>query len=225
MSNKTPFFLVFHSTYTSIQIGLFSGKTCIFQVYEDKKQASKNILLLVDNILKKAQIQLSDCAFIAAHQGPAPFTTLRVVITTVNGVGLAAQLPLIGVNGLYALLYEHADKQTEYTVALLNAFCDDVYFGIYKKDTHEIITGYTAIQDLPQIIRPQAQVTFMGNGVLLCTDFITATWKNSAIKEPLPEICSLQELGKIAYAKWQRQENITHQILPLYLKESSARSL
>ena len=57
-------------------------------------------------MLKQHALTFSGLAFIAAHQGPAPFTTLRVCLTTVNGFAFATQVPLIGVNGLKELVDE-----------------------------------------------------------------------------------------------------------------------
>ncbi len=50
------------------------------------------------------RLRFLDLAFIAAHQGPAPFTTLRVCLTTVNGFAFATGMPLIGINGLQELV-------------------------------------------------------------------------------------------------------------------------
>ena len=69
-------------------------------------------------MLKNSRLTFRRFAFVAAHQGPAPFTTLRVCLTTVNGFAFATGVPLIGVNGLQELIVQHK-RADSITVALL----------------------------------------------------------------------------------------------------------
>jgi len=124
------YFLALQHTYQGIELGLFDDAQTIQITHDDKKKASKNIILLVNQLLKNKNISFDNLLFIAANQGPGPFTTLRVVIASVNGIGFATQKPLIGVDGLDALLQEHKNETYPVSVALLNAYSNDVYFGI-----------------------------------------------------------------------------------------------
>src|SRR5689334_5441532 len=123
-------FLSIQNTYETIDVGLFSAHTVIDTASISKLQASKKITILLDSLLKKHFLQLSDINFIAVNQGPGPFTTLRIVLTTVNAIQFSRHIPLIGIDGLHAILAEYKNNEYPNTVALLDAFNKDVYFGI-----------------------------------------------------------------------------------------------
>ena len=76
-------------------------------------------------------------AFLAVNQGPGAFTSLRVIIASINGLALGdAQKRLIGVDGLDALAQEAHQKyikdQNALLVPLLNAYNSEVYYGVYE---------------------------------------------------------------------------------------------
>ena len=71
-------FLVFQHTYNGVQVALFDGQQLVQVATENKKQASKNIVALADEMLRVNNVFFRDLSFIAANQGPGPFTTLRV---------------------------------------------------------------------------------------------------------------------------------------------------
>ena len=117
-------YLVIHSGYHGVHIGVYDGTRMLGEQSIDKKLASSLLMQTILDILTQHLLHMHDLLFIGVHAGPAPFTTLRVGITTANGIGFASKLPLIPVNGLELL----SNLYPEYTV-LLNAFCEDVYVG------------------------------------------------------------------------------------------------
>ena len=227
MIDSVPFFLALQSGYQEVTIALFHGDLCIDAAIEHNKQASKNLIPVIDTLLKRNSLTLTDCSFFAAYQGPAPFTTLRVVIATINGLGFASTIPLVGVDGLATFLYQERDDKYDYTIVLLNAFCESVYFGIYETKTGHIITGCEEIgQFLTDIAQRSSEQSckFVGNGTLLYQNQILEKLKKSYIPEPTPELCSIETVGKQAYKQWQQKENITQQLAPLYLKKFTVTS-
>ncbi len=152
------FYLVVHSGYQAVSIGLYCGTKNLALQTLDKKMVSAYLMQSIMELLREHTLTFSDLSFIAAHSGPAPFTTLRVGIATANGIGFATGLPLIGINGLEAL----SKIYPEYTV-ILNAFCDDIYVGKNGTTSCENIDTFLHHQ-AAQITEP---VTYIGNGVAL----------------------------------------------------------
>lgn len=215
-----PTFLTIQNTYLHLELALFQGTHLINLRRENKLHASKNFVLLLDEILKEKNRKISAIEFIAVNQGPGPFSTLRVVIASVNGISFATQTPLIGIDGLTAFLEEHASPTTDCTVALLNAFAQDVYFAIKIKN-QEVQTGYKKIDalldDLQQL--HYSQIQLIGNGVALFEKKIKTVLQNTAIiPTPLPQTCSIEYIAKKGLEKWQKKEQLSQQLLPLYLK-------
>ncbi|MEX0939841.1 MAG: tRNA (adenosine(37)-N6)-threonylcarbamoyltransferase complex dimerization subunit type 1 TsaB [Candidatus Babeliales bacterium] len=214
-------FLAMQTTYDHLEIGLVHDTEIIDNITEDKKKASSLIILCIEELLKKNNRSLDDLSFIATNQGPAPFTSLRVVIATANGLSFASQLPLVGVDGLLGLFEEYTSNDWPYTVALLNAFNNDIYFGI-QQPHKPIETGYENIEVFISRLSAQLEtnkIRFIGNGAALFKDHIYKVFEERAFfPEPLPFYVSLKQLAQQAFYKWQ-EKKISYQLLPLYLKQ------
>ncbi|MBT4855521.1 tRNA (adenosine(37)-N6)-threonylcarbamoyltransferase complex dimerization subunit type 1 TsaB [bacterium] len=212
--------LIVQSTYNEIQIALFQDDTLLETVNESKKTASKNILLTLDALLKNHNLTINSIEYIGVNQGPAPFTTLRVLITTINGIAFAEKIPLIGLNGLEAMLAEHSNPHFPITLCLYNAFSSDAYYGIKSsEDTME--TGWNNIDELLQRIKKEfgQPIRAIGSGCTFFQDNITKTLDNITIASPLPQFPSMEFLHTLAqelFTQGQTEEQIT----PLYLKKA-----
>ncbi len=215
----TPLYLVLHSDYNSVFCGLFRGTEHLATVQEQKIKASKNLMLILVTLLEQHAVSWSDLDFLGVTQGPGPFTTLRVVITTINGLLFSERIPLVGIDGLQAFLSEYADTPGV-VVALLNAFNNDIYFGIKQPDG-TITTGWeynaTLLQSL-QTAHPQRPITFVGNGVLLHKELILNLFPHAVIPNPLPETVGLASAAACALTQWKQGLSVQEPLLPLYLK-------
>ncbi|MCX5922889.1 MAG: tRNA (adenosine(37)-N6)-threonylcarbamoyltransferase complex dimerization subunit type 1 TsaB [Candidatus Dependentiae bacterium] len=218
-------FLSIQNTYESLDVALFKDGAMIEWITEDKIRASKHFVLLLNGLLVTHKLKLSDISFIAVNQGPGPFTTLRTVIASVNGLSFATQIPLIGVDALDAFLIEQHNPDYSNTVVLLNAFNNDVYFGIQQSNNNDAEKGYENITALLQRIQsmlPDQPIRFLGNGTLLHLAEIQKTFGDRAIiPDPLPHTCSVESIGLLGLQKWQKKEGLAHELFPLYLKTSA----
>jgi tRNA threonylcarbamoyl adenosine modification protein YeaZ len=224
--NTAPLYLVLHTNYTSVYIAIFKGNSLIDSRQEDNKRSSRNLIPLLNMMLESYGYTLHDCQFIAANQGPAPFTTLRVVLASANGLAFATRLPLVGVDGLQTFAQEYSNSRYDYTVALLNAFSNDVYFAIHDNNTNKTIRGCTSIssfiEDYLKSMPNSASYQLIGNGVELHLDRLQLQVLGSrVIADPNPGFCSLEAIAQQALKQWNQQENLSSQLLPLYLKEYS----
>ncbi|NLD54010.1 MAG: tRNA (adenosine(37)-N6)-threonylcarbamoyltransferase complex dimerization subunit type 1 TsaB [Burkholderiaceae bacterium] len=65
--------------------------------------ASRDALVLLDRLLSRASIRLSQVTGLAFAQGPGAFTSLRVAAGLVQGLGLALSLPVAGICSFAAM--------------------------------------------------------------------------------------------------------------------------
>ncbi len=215
------YFLAMQNTYDEVQVGLFSFEPkLIDSASVSKIKASSELIPLIDTLLKKHALKLTDFPFLAINQGPGPFTTLRVVITTANGLSFATHIPLIGVDALEAAYVEWKDNTYPVTIIMFNAFAFDVYVAI-ERDGTLIFKGYKNIdQLLDELKSEQKSIRFIGNGAELYHEKIKSTLGDRAfIPASNPAYCSLAQIGKMGYAQWHAGDKGVQQLLPLYLKK------
>ncbi len=215
-----PYFLTLQAHYTNFEVGIFSDNTLLSYYTDDKKYASRDLVPIIQSILTKNKINVTDLDGIIVNKGPAPFTSLRVIITTANGLSFADNVPLIGVNGLEALLLEHKNLAWPITVALLNAFNNDVYYGIDAHDAIEIgcENGEHFLLALKERYKNRS-IRFIGNGAQLFIQQIKATFGTQAfIQEPFVDAPSLQIITHKGIEMFEQKQYIQSPLLPLYLK-------
>lgn len=253
--------LVLQSTYDQIEIGLVIDGQLGTQINLNKAQASSQILLAIDQLLQAHRCKVTDLQFIAANLGPAPFTSLRVVIATVNGLCFATGVPLIGVNGLQAFVTEFAPDTGQSnvsashphhgpskisdsglvpaphpvmvsdlapsatTLALLNAYNQDLYYGILDP-AGVFSSGWGKAEQLLPMLAQQLQVAgvmqlnLIGNGVSLCAAQIAQVFADFAVvtNSLVPQYCSLARVSQLAQQLYLDPANHSVQLQPLYLK-------
>lgn len=219
-------FLSIQNTYTHIEMALFQEDQLINWVSEDKLRASKQFVPLMSHLLQEHCIKFSDLSFLAVNQGPGPFTTLRVVIASVNGLSYATKIPLVGIDALDALLLEHENPEYPRTIALLNAFNQEVYFAISVPELSTAYKGYKNIHALLQELQsvlPERSIRFIGNAAeLYRKDIESVLGSRVYIPSPTPQTSSIAQIGTMGLQQWHRQENVVQELYPLYLKQAVA---
>jgi tRNA threonylcarbamoyladenosine biosynthesis protein TsaB len=211
--------LIVQSTYHEIQIALFNADQLVETVSESKKTASKNILITLSKLLDTHGLAMSDIQYVGVNQGPAPFTTLRVLITTINGIAFAQKTSLVGINGLEAMLQEYHDDSIPVSLCLYNAFNNDAYYGI---DANGMDTGWENIDTLLARIKAEYDTTIrvFGSGIETFKDKLIEVFGDKlSIPEPLPEFPSMTFLHSLAQKKFEDGKT-EEEISPLYLKQA-----
>ncbi len=211
-------YIVISASYTSVSCGLYEGPECVDSFVQDKMTVSKNLMVNMNALLKNNAMPYQDLSFIAVNCGPSPFTTLRVVIATVNGLLCALNIPLIAVDGLKAFL--HPYDATEYpVVALLNAFNNDLYFGIKIKNSIKIGWEFygTFLYQLSCEYKDK-KIMFIGNGVALHQELLLNLFPHALFEQTLTEYVELSVVAERALKAWNNNQETYKPLVPLYLK-------
>jgi tRNA threonylcarbamoyl adenosine modification protein YeaZ len=239
-------FLSIQGSYTRLQLALFENIKCLQLVEKNDGKASSFLIPLLDELLKKQKKTLADLHFIAVDKGPGAFTSLRVTITTINGISFATGIPLIGVCGLqglfeqyhYAVQQKKNVKKIEWIVVLLNAYNNDVYFLIEKIDMKNMkdmkckkdlqkkrifgCKNITALLIEMQSLINKQKVFFVGNAASLHQRQILDFFRdNSVIENGTKNIASAYHIGMLGLQAWEEKKGITNKIVPQYLKTQS----
>ncbi|MBS1986768.1 tRNA (adenosine(37)-N6)-threonylcarbamoyltransferase complex dimerization subunit type 1 TsaB [Candidatus Dependentiae bacterium] len=216
--------IVLNSTYSMVEVALCSHTTVVDALCVDKFQASGQLLVALAELCRRQSITSNQIDFIVANAGPGPFTTLRTVLATANGLAMAQNLTCVAVDGLRALLDEYRTTEYPVTVALLNAYSGDLYYAVDSDG--QIMTGILyGSEELKKLLQQLTETTirFIGNGVHSHEALIREMLGGRVhIPTPNPETCSLQIVATNGYQQWRAQEHVSEQLVPLYLKNYSS---
>lgn len=213
-------YAVIHGSYSTLQLGIFNNDICIAQAITDDMRASSYLLKQLDHLLHANNLSINNLDYIIVDNGPGAFTSLRVTIATVNGIGYALNKPLVAVSGLHALLLDAHDNTSNYrNVILLNAYNNDVYYAFESDNATEPIIGCSSIQALPDLLHSNndKQLSFAGNAALMHKAFILEHFPTACFIDNL-QVASLTSIAKLGRTAWQHTAQHTNQIEPLYLK-------
>jgi len=242
-------FISIEGSYTNLELALFENHNCIQKISENNLKASSCLLPSLSILLSKNSTTLKDINFIAVNQGPGAFTSLRVIIATINGIAFTTQIPLIGIDGLDALTLQaikslnldnnqNKNQKPTMLISLLNAYANDVYYSI---NTLRLCSGqahlskkiqpngYKKIDILLEQIKKEftdQTILFTGNGTKLHKDLIQEKLnKKAIIPENLIETPSVEQIGLMAFEKWKQEKSKILKLSPLYLKSQTFATL
>lgn len=122
----------------------FNGQ--LFQRFELCPQSHSLLLLpMVDEVLREANCQLSQLDGLVFGQGPGSFTGVRIGIGVAQGLGFAANLPMVGVSTLQTMAQMAYEKHQENRViSAIDARMNEVYNALYQLDQHGIMQAVIA---------------------------------------------------------------------------------
>ena len=215
-------YIAIQNTYDVFEMALFINNKIADQLSEDKRHTSKLFIPFLEQLLARNNITLSDLSFCAVNCGPGPFSTLRSIIASVNGLHLATKIPLISIDGLDATFLELYDNTYTNTVVLLNAFNNEVYYLIAHQN-QILAKGYKKIDAFLTEIKQQCAdqpIHFIGNGVTLHHDLIKEICGNTAVtKKNNPAMCSIETIGRLGLEKFMLEQKSDGYVMPLHLKK------
>jgi len=191
-------YLAIQHTYETFEMALFIDNQYVDKISEDKRHTSKLFIPLLQQLLSKNAISFAELSFCAVNCGPGPFSTLRSILASVNGLHTATNIPLIDIDGLEATFLEFYDPTYENTIVLLNAFNNESYYLIATGDKVKS-TGYKNTDLLMQEIEeqfPASTINIIDN-----------------------KMCSIETIGRLGYEKFMAQGAGSGYLMPLHLKK------
>lgn len=97
--------------------------------------ASASLIPVLQSLLARAGLRVSDLDAIVFGRGPGSFTGLRTACAVAQGFGFASNVPVLGIDTLLAIAEEaHSRSGAQRVVALLDARMNEVYAARYEHD-------------------------------------------------------------------------------------------
>jgi tRNA threonylcarbamoyladenosine biosynthesis protein TsaB len=181
----------------------------------------------IQALLKEAQLGLNEIDGIAVSLGPGSFTGLRVGLSAVKGLALAAEKPVVGVPTLDALASNL--PFTPYVICpILDARKGEVYSALYKNGGRGLVERLTPYEVLspPRLLEkiPLQETIFLGDGVEVYGELIKERLGAKALFAP-PHLRFLRgsSVAEIGLQRFKRgeQDDISS-LVPIYVRPSDA---
>lgn len=126
------------------------------------------VMPLIDSLLNDCELSIHNLDGLAVTIGPGSFTGLRIGLSTVKGLALAASIPVAGVSCLDALAYQFFFASVS-LCTMIDARKGEVYMAEYRPVDGELRQSGTARAVAPEAAARgiSAPCLFVGNGASL----------------------------------------------------------
>lgn len=211
--------LTLQSTYDQIEIALFRGGENLDFANISKFEASALLIPTINNLLVGNSIVLNQLDFICASLGPAPFTTLRTTITTINGFGFAKKIPLVGVNSITNMV-NNFETDCKNVVGILNAYSKSLYYAV--KQNNKTTFGWMPTEQLFSKIQTDfkaEQVQIIGQGTETFKNDLGNLPQNFSVTKNGPKYSDINWIAKEGLELFEKEE-FSYSLQPLYLKRA-----
>ena len=145
--------LAVDTTTSSCSAALLMGGELITQCQIAERNHTQLILPMVDTLLGKGGLKLSQISVIAFTSGPGSFTGIRVGFGIVQGLAFGADLPVLPVSTLETLAYTAIRKlkiQTDaHIIPMLDARMHEIYWAQFNYNSTNLMV-LTLIAYRPQ---------------------------------------------------------------------------
>jgi tRNA threonylcarbamoyladenosine biosynthesis protein TsaB len=178
------------------------------------------VVAALPELLSVAGWTIRDLDGYAVAAGPGSFTGLRVGLSTVQGLALAAGRPCLGVTSLDALGWLGRGK-ADTVVALVYAFRDEVFYGRYDREGRP--AGESGVGKLERALEGlRGTVVFLGDGTRRYEAEIRARYPDAPLLEGEPFLAV--PVGRLALSRFRAGGGIPPAALrPVYLREADIR--
>ena len=182
---------------------------------------SQTIMPMIDELLKKVSLDITDIDLFACSEGPGSFTGLRIGIGTIKGLAYGLGKSVVGVSTLEALAH-NIDFTDLVICPIMDARRGQVYNGLYRYNgnTLECITEPRAlsIEELCQELTERT--IFVGDGINVHKEKIKELLGNKAVFAAPQNL--LQRAGSVAYAALKKEAVSAEDLTAVYLRKPQA---
>ena len=216
--------LAFESSAKSASVALVQDGELLSQYSQCSALThSRTLLPMAEDMLKNAEVKLSEVDLIAVAHGPGSFTGIRIGVSTVKGLSWAADKPCVGVSTLEAMAW-HGLLSGGYVCPVMDARRQQVYNALFKIEDGkpQRITDDRPIaltQLAHEVLALGAPVLLVGDGAALTEKFFR---ENSVPCRIAPENLRWQSAWGVAMAASDKQPGTSETLLPVYLRLSQA---
>ena len=186
---------------------------------------SKNLFILIDSVLRSADLNIPQIDAFAISIGPGSFTGLRVGLSTALGFSIAQKKPVIPVETLLAMA--HTIPLTEHIICpVIDARKGEIYTSFFRYNENGKICRTERDRTITlellanEINKP---TLFFGSGLDTYREVLSRKLKNLAVFDIGFSSFTAASVAKLAYEKIKKggKTNLTL-LKPKYIRRSEA---
>ena len=191
----------------------------------DTHSHSRKLLSLIHYALERAALEIDQIDCFAVALGPGSFTGLRIGISTLKGLCMATQKPIVGVSSLEALSYS-VPNNPALICPLLDARKKQVYTSLFRYREKKLVRLIEDMVLYPEelIKRINERVIFLGDGVDVYRDLIEEKIGDLALFLPRffnqPRAASVAGIGMMKHSLGEALD--PRDLKPTYIRRSEA---
>lgn len=186
---------------------------------------SRTLLPMAEDLMKNADLLLSDVDVFAVSQGPGSFTGVRIGVAAVKGLAWAAEKPVVGVSTLEAMAWQGlAAGEGSLVCCVMDARRNQVYNALFEirngKPIRLIEDRAISVEELlSELASNDAEPFLVGDGAALCRDACVKAGLNCTLA---PDNLRMQSAWGVAMAALDKQPISGELLQPVYLRLSQA---
>ncbi len=192
---------------------------------ENGNTHSEELMVLMDNLLQKEAVDISDIEKIYVASGPGSFTGIRIAMSIAKGLAHSLDIPLYAVSTLEALSY-HGKNHNGIICPIMDARRSRVYTAIYDGFGGKILLEPDALSFDELIAELEKykdkNILFVGDGIVKYKQEISKL-KDFMIAEIRDEYKLANSEGVYMAAKsYDYKELRYNEPVPVYLRKPQA---
>jgi tRNA threonylcarbamoyladenosine biosynthesis protein TsaB len=216
--------LAFESSAKAASVALLRDGSLVSQYSQCSGLThSRTLLPMAEDLLKNAELKLSDIDLFAVAHGPGSFTGIRIGVSTVKGLSWACNKPCVGVSTLESMAW-HGLAAGGLICPVMDARRQQVYNALFEIREGRPIRltedRPLSLAELCEELRRQDGVPFLvGDGAALTARFLE---KEGLPFRMAPENLLWQSAWGVAMAARGKTPGDSQSLLPVYLRLSQA---
>ena len=194
------------------------------EILNNKLTHSQTLMPMIESVLKKSEMTVSDIDLFVAVTGPGSFTGLRIGVSAVKALAHAANKECVGVSTLEAMAY-NLPFSNALVCPIMDARRGEVYNAVYRFESErptEIrpMRALSIDELLADIKSLDEQTVFLGDGLPVFKDKISTVLGGLALFAPAN--LNAQMAASAAVAAMTKETVKYNKLSPVYLRKSQA---
>jgi len=215
--------LSINTTDNIMEVALSFGE----RIYSLKRDIRINdyegIVFLIDLVLKKAKLRLSQIDYFGVCTGPGSFTGMRIGISVMKALAYSTGKPLIGFGSLDLLAWAVKDKFSSLLCVMQDAKRNNIYSAVFSRNKNiSRISPYLLLDinrllnKIKELNKENADLYFCGNVALFYQDKIERMFPNSKFLQDKDINLKAEAIISLTKENIKKKSN-SFKLLPFYM--------